>query len=86
MESKMQSDNILMRLVYMVIFMFLHTLLRPAVIVVAALQYIHFLVKKSKHPILIGFGHSLAQYTYEIVSFVTFNTEDLPFPFSRWPN
>jgi hypothetical protein len=31
------------------------------------------------------FGLSLAIYTYQIVSYLTFNTERQPFPFTDWP-
>ena len=31
------------------------------------------------------FGNQLSQYLYAIVQFQTFNTEDKPFPFGKWP-
>ncbi|MBT4885145.1 MAG: DUF4389 domain-containing protein [Legionellales bacterium] len=85
MELKMDKGNMISRLIYMVILIVIHTFLRPVIIGVGILQYLHVLIKKSKHPTILSFGHSVAQYTYEIVSYVTFNTEDIPFPFSSWP-
>jgi hypothetical protein len=35
---------------------------------------------------LIAFGHSLGLYLGQIASFVSFATEDVPFPFSAWPS
>jgi hypothetical protein len=35
---------------------------------------------------LIAFGQSLGSYLSQIASFVTFATEDVPFPFSAWPS
>jgi hypothetical protein len=30
-------------------------------------------------------GQGLGAYIYEILQFMTFNSEQLPFPFGRWP-
>ena len=38
------------------------------------------------HHDLAGFGQSLATYTYQIVMYLTFNTEEQPFPFADWPS
>ena len=34
---------------------------------------------------LIAFGRTLGSYLSQIASFVSFTTEDVPFPFSAWP-
>jgi hypothetical protein len=35
---------------------------------------------------LVAFGHSLGLYLSQIASFVSFASEDVPFPFSAWPS
>ena len=81
----MPNKDILMRALYMVLFAILHTFTRPIIILIAILQYLHVIVKNDKHPLMLQFGHSISQYVYEIVSFLTFNTEEKPFPFGKWP-
>jgi len=34
---------------------------------------------------LVSFGHSLGSYLRQIVAFLTFEAEAMPFPFSDWP-
>lgn len=34
---------------------------------------------------LLDFGRSLSLYSQQIVSFLTYNSEQKPFPFSKWP-
>jgi hypothetical protein len=34
---------------------------------------------------LLDFGRSLSTYSQQIVSFLTYNSEQKPFPFSNWP-
>ena len=35
---------------------------------------------------LIAFGRSLGSYLSQIACFLSFATEDVPFPFSEWPS
>lgn len=34
---------------------------------------------------LLDFGEGLSRLFYEVVAYLTFNTEEKPFPFSDWP-
>lgn len=34
---------------------------------------------------LLDFGRSLSTYSQQIVSFLTYNSEQKPFPFGEWP-
>jgi hypothetical protein len=34
---------------------------------------------------LLKLGQGLASYIYQIVQFLNFNSEHLPYPFSGWP-
>jgi len=34
---------------------------------------------------LVSFGRSLALYLQQIANFLTFTTEEVPFPFKDWP-
>lgn len=81
----MANHSMLSRLIYSIIIVIIHAFLRPLIIIVALLQYLHLAVKKTTHPLLLSFGHSLAQYSYEIIAYLTINSEQVPFPFSPWP-
>ncbi|WP_413437701.1 DUF4389 domain-containing protein [Sulfuriferula sp. GW1] len=35
---------------------------------------------------LVSFGRSLGRYLQQIAYFITFASEDTPFPFSEWPS
>ncbi len=54
--------------------------------VVAVIQFILVLVNKTPNPHLLAFGRSLGRYMQQIVYFLTFTTEEIPFPFSEWPS
>jgi hypothetical protein len=51
----------------------------------AAVQFVLALVSDAPNARLRAFGQSLGQYLRLIANFVSFATEDVPFPFSDWP-
>jgi succinate-acetate transporter protein len=53
---------------------------------VAALQLLLSVATESGDDRLRGFGGALGRYLGQIADFVSFRTEDLPFPFSDWPS
>ena len=52
----------------------------------AIVQFVLALVSDAPNARLIAFGQSLGLDLSEIASFVSFATEDAPFPFSAWPS
>ncbi len=53
--------------------------------VLAVLQLVLALVSSGPNARLQAFGRSLGRYLGQIAQFVSFATEELPFPFSDWP-
>jgi hypothetical protein len=53
---------------------------------VAVLQLVLSLATDSGNDRLRSFGGALGRYLGQIADFVSFRTEDLPFPFSDWPS
>lgn len=54
-------------------------------VVVAVIQFVIALVNGEPNERLVVFGRNLAGYFRQIVHFLTFATEEPPFPFSEWP-
>jgi hypothetical protein len=54
--------------------------------VAALIQFVLALMSDGPNARLIAFGQSLGLYLSQIASFVTFATEEAPFPFSAWPS
>ena len=53
---------------------------------VSIVQFVIMLLNDTPNERLVTFGRSLGRYTKEIIYFLTFATEDIPFPFSDWPS
>ncbi len=48
-------------------------------------QFLNVLVTAKPMPRLVDFGESLGRYIYQIVRYLTFDTDDRPYPFADWP-
>ncbi len=59
-----------------------------AVILLAAIvvfQFLNVLVTAKPMPRLVAFSESLGRFIYQIVRYLTFDTDDRPYPFADWP-
>ncbi len=54
--------------------------------VAALLQFFMQLLSDAPNARLAHFGRNLGSYMRQIVHFLTFATEETPFPFSEWPS
>jgi hypothetical protein len=53
---------------------------------VSVIQFLIVLVNDAPNARLLSFGRSLGIYLRQTVDYLTFVTEDVPFPFSEWPS
>ena len=52
---------------------------------ISLIQFVLMLMNDTPNVRLASFGRSLARYFQQIVNFMTFATEEIPFPFNDWP-
>lgn len=72
------------RIIFMVIYALIDSLVKLLIWLVVLLQVGSVLLTGAVNPNILSFGRSLSTYHYHILLFLTFNTEQLPFPFSDW--
>lgn len=73
------------RLLYMLVFGLLSVVARMVIWVVAVLQFLLVLVTGSGNENLRDLGQGTSKWVYQAYLFITFNSDDKPFPFSDWP-
>ena len=71
---------------YMVVFAIISGAAKFIVTLVAIFQFITLLIKGQKNEKLIPWGQNLSTYLYQITLFLTFTTNDMPFPFMDFPD
>ena len=86
LEKNVKQKSTWVRLFFMLVLAFLYGLSRVVIAAVVVIQFFYVLLTGETKDQLKSFGHSLAIYSYEVIEYLTFNTDDKPFPFEGvWP-
>lgn len=85
-EANIKNRSTWQRLLFMLVVGALYALSRPVVFAVVTLQFFWVLLSGEKNDRLATLGHSLALYTAESIDYLSYVTEERPFPFDKdWP-
>jgi len=82
-EENIKSRSTWLRLVFMIVFYVLASLASAVGSVVVLLGFLWVLFTGEKNRQLQQAGQVIAAYIYEIIRYLTFNTDDKPFPFGN---
>ena len=86
LEKNVRQRSTWLRLFFMFILALLYGLSRVVIGAVIVIQFFYVLLTGETKAELKAFGHSLAIYSYEVIDYLTFNTDEKPFPFDgAWP-
>jgi len=85
-KSSLSERSTWIRLVYMILFGIVFNVTEVVAGVVVLVQFLSKLFTGKVNARLQAFGHSLGAYFHEIICFLTFHTEDMPYPFAHWPS
>lgn len=86
-EENIKTKSTWIRLLYMIVFGSIYALTRIVVFAIVVLQFFWLLFTGDPNRRLTETGQSFATYTYQLVRYLTFNTEERPFPFDDdWPS
>jgi hypothetical protein len=85
-QSHLTSKQTWLRGLYMLLFVVIYHVAEFVIGAVVVLQFLFSLFTGQVNARLLQFGHSLSRYAYQILRYLTFNSEQLPFPFDDWPS
>ena len=85
-KSNLSDRNIWSRGLYMVLMAIAFGIAEALLLIVAIFQFISALFTREISTQLHEFGANLSEYAFQIARFVTFQTEEKPFPFADWPD
>ncbi len=85
LEHNLKQRSTWLRLLFMLLFLFLWGVSRVVTAAVVLIQFLWVLITAQANAQLLKLGQGLATYSYQIVMYLTFNTEERPFPFTDWP-
>ncbi|MES2676335.1 MAG: DUF4389 domain-containing protein [Pseudomonadota bacterium] len=85
LTSNLKSSKHWLRLVFMLIFAALLQLASIVMWVLVIAQFLFSLFTGEDNVKLRKFGESLSAYIFHTLKFLSYNSEEKPFPFSDWP-
>jgi hypothetical protein len=84
-KQNIRSSEAWKRALYMLLFMFIYCIAEVVVTAVVFLQLIIVLVSGGTNSQLLRLGRDVSVFIYQILRFLTYNSEDKPYPFGDWP-
>lgn len=84
-QSNLTNPDLWIRLVYMLLFWVLSWLARAAVLVISLIQCVLALVNGETNANLRNLGQGIARWTEQNYLFLTFVSDEKPYPFQDWP-
>lgn len=85
-KDRLLSAQFWLHLLYIIAFGFALSLASYIMLVVVVLQFVIKLFTGETNLKLQQFSASLSTYIYQMLLFVSFNTEIKPFPYADWPD
>lgn len=84
-KQHMKQQSTWMRGFYILIFAFIYSITKVVLAAVVLFQFLTTLFTGEKNERLLEFGNNLSTFIYQIVTYLTYNSDNKPFPFDEWP-
>ncbi|TNF08352.1 MAG: DUF4389 domain-containing protein [Gammaproteobacteria bacterium] len=84
-KANLLNTGTWIRLLYMILFALLLVLARLVILAVAVLQFIFVLVTAKPNLPLLELGQGVAKWALQAFLFLTYNSDEKPYPFTDWP-
>ena len=85
-KSSLTATDTWMRGLYMLLFTVIYSVTEFVLGLIVVFQFIHVLFSRDTNERLLDFSSDLSVYIYQILQFLTFNSDAKPYPFAVWPN
>lgn len=85
-KTHIESTETWLRLLFMVLFAVISWITKLVLIAVVIFQFLVKLLTGDVNERALDLGGQLSSYIYQILNYLTFNTEERPFPFTDWPS
>lgn len=84
-KDNIKQKSIWMRGLYMLMFTFFYSVAEFVLFFVVLIQFFSKLFTGQTNTRLLKLGQSIANYIYQIIQFLTFNSEYHAYPLGEWP-
>ena len=74
------------RLIFMALFAVLYWVAEAVIMIVVLFQFLCVLFTGNKNEKVLALGAQLSTYAYQVFRYLTYNSDERPFPFGEWPS
>lgn len=85
MKENIKRRSTWVRGLYILLLTILYSIAEVVMAATVLLQFGFLLITGEKNQRLLKFGAELSSYIYAVFLFLSFNSDDKPFPFTEWP-
>ena len=85
LKEHLKERKTWLRGLYMLLFAIFYTVAEIVITAVVIFQFLLALFTGKSNERLLKLGQSLSTYVYQILQFLTFNSDYHPYPFGAWP-
>lgn len=84
-KENLKETSTWLRALYMFLFLIIYWVAEVIIGAVIFFQFLSVLITSSKNEKLLSLGQSLSTFIYQIMTYLTFNSEVRPYPIGEWP-
>lgn len=84
-KDNIRETKTWMRALYMLLFAVIYAVSEVILTAVVVFQFLLVLFTGKTNSRLLKLGQSLSTFIYQILQFLTFNSEAMPYPYGEWP-
>ena len=85
LKENLRARATWMRGFYLILFVIIYGIAEFLIMAIMLFQFLSTLFVRRTNEPLVKFGGSLSVYIYEIMLYLTYGSDDRPFPFREWP-
>lgn len=85
LKDSLTASETWVRGFYIVLFALIYSVAELVLVAIVLFQFLMALLTRQTNDRLLDLGDDLSIFQYQILQFVTYNSDEKPFPFGPWP-
>ena len=85
LKENVKDSGVWKRVFFMLLFGILYSVAEVVLVAVVVFQFLSVLFTRNKNDRLLDLGGDISTYIYQVLRYLTYNSEERPYPFSAWP-
>jgi len=86
LKENVKDTKAWIRLLFMLLFGIIYSVAEVVLALVVVFQFLCVLFSGSKNEKALLLGGQLSAFVYQVFNYLTYNSEEKPFPFADWPS